>query len=176
MLLFFFQVLTDAQQSKEQSKIEQDRFEKRIQEFRTQSELDSQQVEPSNVDGNHVYRTIPYKNVEATSISTADKEVSVSNTHAVINCKRDIKNFDESFDDESYIGFSFVLMQVIKQGYLLKRSASLRADWKRRFFVLDNHGSLYYYRNTGNKSAVCVPRSFLLSCLSNKSFSHVFSS
>ncbi|CAF1724205.1 unnamed protein product [Brassica napus] len=113
---YIHHVLTDAQQSKEQSKIEQDRFEKRIQEFRTQSELDSQQVEPSNVDGNHVYRTIPYKNVEATSISTADKE-------------------------------------VIKQGYLLKRSASLRADWKRRFFVLDNHGSLYYYRNTGNKSA-----------------------
>ncbi|KAG2302581.1 hypothetical protein Bca52824_031232 [Brassica carinata] len=117
---YIHHVLTDAQQSKEQSKIEQDRFEKRIQEFRTQSELDSQQVsakaEPSNVDGNHVYRTIPYKNVEATSIATADKE-------------------------------------VIKQGYLLKRSASLRADWKRRFFVLDNHGSLYYYRNTGNKSA-----------------------
>lgn len=87
LLLSFFQVLTDAQQSKEQSKIEQDRFEKRIQEFRTQSELDSQQVEPSNVDGNHVYRTIPYKNVEATSIATADKEVSVSNTHVVIKCK-----------------------------------------------------------------------------------------
>ncbi|XP_024015889.1 ADP-ribosylation factor GTPase-activating protein AGD2 isoform X2 [Eutrema salsugineum] len=117
---YIHQVLTYAQQSKEQSKIEEDRFARRIQEFRTQSELDSQQVsakaEPSSVDGNHVYRTIPYKNVEATSISTADKE-------------------------------------VIKQGYLLKRSASLRADWKRRFFVLDNHGSLYYYRNTGNKSA-----------------------
>ncbi|VVA90828.1 unnamed protein product [Arabis nemorensis] len=117
---YIHQVLTFAQQSKEQSKIEQDRFARRIQEFRTQSELDSQQVsakaEPSGADGNHVYRTIPYKNVEATSISTADKE-------------------------------------VIKQGYLLKRSASLRADWKRRFFVLDNHGSLYYYRNTGNKSA-----------------------
>ncbi|CAH2047777.1 unnamed protein product [Thlaspi arvense] len=117
---YIHQVLTYAQQSKEQSKIEQDRFARRIQEFRTQSELDSQQVsaeaEPSSADGNHVYRTIPYKNIEATSISTADKE-------------------------------------VIKQGYLLKRSASLRADWKRRFFVLDNHGSLYYYRNTGNKAA-----------------------
>ncbi|CAA7029617.1 unnamed protein product [Microthlaspi erraticum] len=114
---YIHQVLTYAQQSKEQSKIEQDRFARRIQEFRTQSELDSQQVsEPSSADGNHVYRTIPHKNIEATSISTADKE-------------------------------------VIKQGYLLKRSASLRADWKRRFFVLDNHGSLYYYRNTGNKSA-----------------------
>lgn len=140
---FFLQVLTYAQQSKEQSKIEQDRFARRIQEFRTQSELDSQQVsEPSSADGNHVYRTIPHKNIEATSISTADKEVRISKlTHEVFN----------------FNNVLHVLMQVIKQGYLLKRSASLRADWKRRFFVLDNHGSLYYYRNTGNKSAVCVP-------------------
>ncbi|CAN8245019.1 unnamed protein product [Cochlearia groenlandica] len=116
---YIHQVLTYAQQSKEQSKIEQDRFARRIQEFRTQSELDNQQVsdkaDSSGVDGNHVYRSIPYKNVEE---PTADKEVS-----------------------------------IIKQGYLLKRTASLRADWKRRFFVLDNHGSLYYYRNTGNKTA-----------------------
>ncbi|KAL0693738.1 hypothetical protein Bca4012_060918 [Brassica carinata] len=85
---YIHHVLTDAQQSKEQSKIEQDRFEKRIQEFRTQSELDSQQVsakaEPSNVDGNHVYRTIPYKNVEATSIATADKESYIF-TDSVLN-------------------------------------------------------------------------------------------
>ncbi|CAL9238018.1 unnamed protein product [Arabidopsis halleri] len=117
---YIHQVLTYAQQSKEQSKIEQDRFARRIQEFRTQSELDSQQAsakaDPCGVGGNHVYRAIPRKHVEPNSFSTADKEVT-------------------------------------KQGYLLKRSASLRADWKRRFFVLDNHGSLYYYRNTGNKSA-----------------------
>lgn len=82
MLLFFLQVLTYAQQSKEQSKIEQDRFARRIQEFRTQSELDSQQAsaraEPSGVDKNHVYRAIPRKNVESNSVLTADKEVSVS--------------------------------------------------------------------------------------------------
>ncbi|VVA90896.1 unnamed protein product [Arabis nemorensis] len=114
---FIHQILTYAQQSKEQSKIEQDRLARRIQEFRTQSELDSQQLaadaEPSGVNGNRVVGTVPYKNTE-TSL-TADKE-------------------------------------VIKQGYLLKRSSSLRTDWKRKFFVLDSHGSMYYYRNNGNKS------------------------
>ncbi|WRX17690.1 Arf GTPase activating protein - like 4 [Theobroma cacao] len=31
-------------------------------------------------------------------------------------------------------------------GYLSKRSSNLRGDWKRRFFVLDSRGMLYYYR------------------------------
>jgi Arf-GAP/coiled-coil/ANK repeat/PH domain-containing protein len=34
---------------------------------------------------------------------------------------------------------------ILKQGYLLKRSSNIRGDWKRRFFVLDSKGSLYYY-------------------------------
>ncbi|KAI3501954.1 hypothetical protein L1887_29983 [Cichorium endivia] len=42
-------------------------------------------------------------------------------------------------------------VQTIKQGYLLKRSSSLRADWKRRFFVLDSRGNLYYHRIPPNK-------------------------
>ncbi|XP_027354013.1 ADP-ribosylation factor GTPase-activating protein AGD4-like isoform X3 [Abrus precatorius] len=42
-------------------------------------------------------------------------------------------------------------VQTIKQGYLLKRSSSLRGDWKRRFFVLDNQRNLYYYRVKGAK-------------------------
>ncbi|CAI9113739.1 OLC1v1014405C1 [Oldenlandia corymbosa var. corymbosa] len=37
-------------------------------------------------------------------------------------------------------------VQIIKQGYLSKRSSNLRGDWKRRFFVLDSRGMLYYYR------------------------------
>eukprot|EP00854_Cymbomonas_tetramitiformis_P024854 gene24854-30288_t len=36
----------------------------------------------------------------------------------------------------------------IKQGYMLKRSSSLRADWKRRFFVLNAKGMLFYYRSS----------------------------
>ncbi|KAI3785930.1 hypothetical protein L1987_45056 [Smallanthus sonchifolius] len=42
-------------------------------------------------------------------------------------------------------------VQNIKQGYLCKRSSNLRADWKRRFFVLDNRGMLYYYRKQLNR-------------------------
>ncbi|KAF9689022.1 hypothetical protein SADUNF_Sadunf01G0048700 [Salix dunnii] len=42
-------------------------------------------------------------------------------------------------------------VQTIRQGYLSKRSSSLRGDWKRRFFVLDNRGMLYYYRKQCSK-------------------------
>ena len=35
----------------------------------------------------------------------------------------------------------------LARGYLLKRSSSMRADWKRRFFVLDAFGRLGYYRD-----------------------------
>ena len=35
---------------------------------------------------------------------------------------------------------------ILRQGYLWKRSSGKgRADWKRRFFVLDSTGMLYYY-------------------------------
>ncbi|XP_019441572.1 PREDICTED: ADP-ribosylation factor GTPase-activating protein AGD3-like isoform X1 [Lupinus angustifolius] len=43
-------------------------------------------------------------------------------------------------------------VQTIRQGYLSKRSSNLRGDWKRRFFVLDSRGMLYYYRKQNNKS------------------------
>ncbi|KAL2478957.1 ADP-ribosylation factor GTPase-activating protein AGD3 [Forsythia ovata] len=43
-------------------------------------------------------------------------------------------------------------VQTIKQGYLSKRSSNLRGDWKRRFFVLDNRGMLYYYRKQWSRS------------------------
>jgi Arf-GAP with coiled-coil, ANK repeat and PH domain-containing protein len=36
---------------------------------------------------------------------------------------------------------------VLKQGYLLKKSTNLRKEWKRRFFVLDSQGMLYYFSN-----------------------------
>ncbi|XP_010547791.1 PREDICTED: ADP-ribosylation factor GTPase-activating protein AGD1-like isoform X2 [Tarenaya hassleriana] len=52
-------------------------------------------------------------------------------------------------------------VQTIRQGYLSKRSSNLRGDWKRRFFILDSRGMLYYYRKqwnwssgNGNRSAV----------------------
>lgn len=119
---FIHQVLTYAQQSKEQASIEQDRLAKRIQEFRTQAEM-TESV-PSNlgatttyVSGNGVGMSSD-KNIEAIMQSTAKG-----------------------------------MVQTIKQGYLLKRSSSLRADWKRRFFVLDSRGNLYYHRILPNKPA-----------------------
>ncbi|XP_047322736.1 ADP-ribosylation factor GTPase-activating protein AGD3 isoform X2 [Impatiens glandulifera] len=42
-------------------------------------------------------------------------------------------------------------VQTIRQGYLSKRSSNLRGDWKRRFFVLDSRGMLYYYRKQTSK-------------------------
>ncbi|WRX14051.1 Arf GTPase activating protein - like 1 [Theobroma cacao] len=118
---FIHQVLTYAQQSKELANAEQDKLEKRIQEFRTQAEIDSlrasSNLEPStSADRIHVIGMNSDKNIEAIMQSSTNGEV-----------------------------------QTIKQGYLLKRSSSLRGDWKRRFFVLDSQGTLYYYRNKGIK-------------------------
>ncbi|TYH33010.1 hypothetical protein ES332_D13G029000v1 [Gossypium tomentosum] len=117
---FIHQVLTYAQQSKELANVEQDKLEKRIQEFRTQAEIDtlrvSNNIEPSTNAGSiQVVGMNLDKSVEPLMLSSIEGEV-----------------------------------QTIKQGYLLKRSSS-RGDWKRRFFVLDSRGSLYYYRNKGIK-------------------------
>ncbi|XP_020965831.1 ADP-ribosylation factor GTPase-activating protein AGD1 isoform X1 [Arachis ipaensis] len=37
-------------------------------------------------------------------------------------------------------------VQTIREGFLSKRSSNLRGDWKRRYFVLDSRGMLYYFR------------------------------
>ncbi|XP_039059859.1 ADP-ribosylation factor GTPase-activating protein AGD4-like isoform X3 [Hibiscus syriacus] len=113
------QVLTYAQQAKELANAEKDTLEKRIQEFRTQAEIDalraSGNIEPSTSTGGiHVIGKNTDKNIEAIMQSFTNGEV-----------------------------------EIIKQGYLLKRPSSLRGDWKRRFFVLDSQGTLYYYRNKG---------------------------
>lgn len=80
-LLYWLQVLTYAQQSKELANIEQDKLAQRIQEFRTQTELDnlraSFDMEPStSADGITVGGTSSYKNIEAIMQSTARGEVS----------------------------------------------------------------------------------------------------
>lgn len=41
---------------------------------------------------------------------------------------------------------------VLRQGYLLKRGSGMRREWKRRYFVLDSQGMLYYY-----SAKVCRP-------------------
>ena len=36
---------------------------------------------------------------------------------------------------------------ALKQGFMQKRSTNVVGDWKKRFFVLDTRGTLYYYRS-----------------------------
>ncbi|PKA53901.1 ADP-ribosylation factor GTPase-activating protein AGD3 [Apostasia shenzhenica] len=42
-------------------------------------------------------------------------------------------------------------VEIIRQGYLIKRTSNMRGDWKRRFFVLDSRGILYYYPKKWNR-------------------------
>ncbi|KAK4754330.1 hypothetical protein SAY87_002434 [Trapa incisa] len=116
---FIHQVLTYAQQSKEMAIVEQDNLVKRIQEFRTQTELDSSQN--SGTDNDTMTGCLHSANA-----SSFNKSVE-----AILQSSR---------NDE---------VQTIRQGYLLKCSSRSRGDWKRRFFVLDSRGKLYYYRNKG---------------------------
>lgn len=116
---FVHQVLTYAQQSKEQASIEQDKLAKRIQEFRTQAQL------------NHLRGS---SNLGTSTSSIASNGVGMNSD----------KNIDAIMQSSAEGA-----VQTIKQGYLLKRCSSLRADWKRRFFVLDSLGNLYYYRIKG---------------------------
>ncbi|KAK4484123.1 hypothetical protein RD792_011343, partial [Penstemon davidsonii] len=79
---FIHQVLTYAQQSKEQAKTEQDKLAKRIQEFRTQSELAELQASnnlesSSNVIGMNRFGMSAHKRMEAIMPSTAKGEVSL---------------------------------------------------------------------------------------------------
>lgn len=41
---------------------------------------------------------------------------------------------------------------VIRQGYLHKRSSNIQKNWKKRFFVLDSKGMLYYFSSKVQKN------------------------
>lgn len=74
-------MLTYAQQSKEQSNIEQDRLAKRIQEFRTRAELanlraSSNKTTSTGSTGMNGLDLSNYKSIEGTGQSTAKGEVS----------------------------------------------------------------------------------------------------
>lgn len=47
---------------------------------------------------------------------------------------------------------------VLKQGYLLKQTSDFRKAWKRRFFVLDSQGMLYYYSTKEGSRGSQAPR------------------
>lgn len=73
-------MLTFSQQSKEQAKIEQDKLAKRIQEFRTQSELNQQASNSlaisSKAIGVNGYSMDTYKTAESIILATSKGEVS----------------------------------------------------------------------------------------------------
>ncbi|CAM8956365.1 unnamed protein product [Rhodiola kirilowii] len=118
---FIHQVLTYAQQSKEVANVEKEKLSKRIQGFRTQAEMDSLRASS-----------------QLESSTTAD------GIHIDATCTRSYKDVEAIMQSATNAE-----VQTIKQGYLGKRSSSLRADWRRRFFVLDSRGALYYYTNKG---------------------------
>ncbi|KAH9623708.1 hypothetical protein KSS87_013422 [Heliosperma pusillum] len=67
------------------------------------------------------------------------------------------KNFDKSIEEVMQTSANGEV-QIIRQGYLFKRSSNLRGDWKRRFFVLDSRGMLYYYRKPLSKASVATSK------------------
>lgn len=118
---YIHQVLTYAQQSRERANYEQAALADRMQEFRRQVERDNQR-----------------------SFSDVEASPSGDGIHAV---GRSSHKLIEAVMQATPRG----KVQTIKQGYLLKRSSSVRGDWKRRFFVLDSRGILYYYRKHRGK-------------------------
>eukprot|EP01018_Ginkgo_biloba_P011312 Gb_13251 [translate_table: standard] len=118
---YIHQVLTYAQQSRERTNYEQTALAERMQEFRRQIEQESQRS---------------FSDVEASPSGDGIQAVGRS-SHKMI----------EAVMQSTAKG----KVQTIKQGYLLKRSSNLRGDWKRRFFVLDSRGMLYYYRKQWGK-------------------------
>jgi len=120
---FIHQVLTYAQQSKQMAVSEQDKLAKRIQEFRTEEEIANVRM-----------------------ASNVDTSTSGDGIHVVgLQSYKTIEALMQSTANGE--------VQVIKQGYLFKRPQNTRGEWKRRFFVLDSHGTLYYYGNKGK--SVC---------------------
>ncbi|CAL5361760.1 unnamed protein product [Camellia sinensis] len=110
------QVLAYAQQSRESSRYEQATLNERIKEYKRQVDRESRQ----SLILSHIS---PNGDARKPFPRSSHKEIK-----AVMQSAAEGR------------------VQTIKQGYLSKRSSNLRGDWKRRFFVLDNRGMLYYYR------------------------------
>ncbi|XP_044501810.1 ADP-ribosylation factor GTPase-activating protein AGD1-like isoform X2 [Mangifera indica] len=114
---FINQVLAYAQKSRESSNYEQESLHRRMQEYIRQIDRESKKsLNGSNGSPKGDRKTRPFPR----------------NSNKVI----------EAVMQSAAKG----KVQTIRQGYLSKRSSNLRADWKRRFFVLDSRGMLYYYR------------------------------
>ncbi|KAB1217530.1 ADP-ribosylation factor GTPase-activating protein AGD1 [Morella rubra] len=132
---FINQILAYAQQSRESSNYEQESLNERMQEYKRRIDRESRQFlvyhGPSNGDGMQPLTRTSQKLIEEVMQSAAQGKLKTSNFQ----------------------------VQTIRQGYLSKRSSNLRGDWKRRFFVLDSRGMLYYYRKPWNCSSSGSPSS-----------------
>ncbi|KAF5449232.1 hypothetical protein F2P56_029702 [Juglans regia] len=118
------QVLTYAQQSRERSNYEQAALSERMQDYKRQVDRESRW------SSNGTNGSPNGDGIQAIGRS------SHKMIEAVMQSAAKGKNSQ---------------VQTIRQGYLSKRSSNLRGDWKRRFFVLDSRGMLYYYRKQCSK-------------------------
>ncbi|CAL5349615.1 unnamed protein product [Camellia sinensis] len=116
-----WRVLTYAQQSRERSNYEQAALNERMQEYKRQ--------------------------VDRESRWSSDGSNGSPNGDGIQAIGRSSHKMIEAVMQSAAKG----KVQTIRQGYLSKRSSNLRGDWKRRFFVLDSRGMLYYYRKQNSK-------------------------
>ncbi|KAJ3681294.1 hypothetical protein LUZ60_015783 [Juncus effusus] len=113
---YIHQVLAYAQQSRERSNYEQAALVERMQEFKRQIDRESR-----------------WSPVGGQDFPNGDGIQAIGrSSHKMI--------------EAAMSNASKGKVETIRQGYLSKRSSNLRGDWKRRFFVLDSRGMLYYYR------------------------------
>ncbi|KAK1572309.1 hypothetical protein Q3G72_030516 [Acer saccharum] len=115
------QVLTYAQQSRERSNYEQAALNERMQEYKRQIDRESKW--------------------------SSNGSNGSPNGDGIQAIGRSSHKMIEAVMQSAAKG----KVQTIRQGYLSKRSSNLRGDWKRRFFVLDSRGMLYYYRKQCSK-------------------------
>ncbi|KAI4381328.1 hypothetical protein MLD38_007407 [Melastoma candidum] len=115
------QVLTYAQQSRERSNYEQAALTERMQEYKRQIDRESRWS----------------SNGPNGSPNGEGMQAIGRSSHKMIEAVMQSASRGK--------------VQTIRQGYLSKRSSNLRGDWKRRFFVLDSRGMLYYYRKQCSK-------------------------
>ncbi|XP_064974418.1 ADP-ribosylation factor GTPase-activating protein AGD3-like isoform X4 [Musa acuminata AAA Group] len=120
---YIHQVLAYAQQSRDRSKYEQAALIERMQEFKRQIDRESR----LSANGSH----------------------DSPNGDGIQAIGRSSHKMIEAVMQSAAKG----KVQTIRHGYLSKRSSNLRGDWKRRFFVLDSRGMLYYYRKQWIRSS-----------------------
>ncbi|KAK9684351.1 hypothetical protein RND81_10G204100 [Saponaria officinalis] len=115
----------------------------------------------------HAEQSKQSSNNELTSLSEKMKQykrkidqqnrqsVSISHNLSGDDCRPQpfSKSVDKSIEEVMQTSANGTV-QIIRQGYLFKRSSNLRADWKRRFFVLDSRGMLFYYRKPLSKASM----------------------